>query len=136
MRYNFLGERTIKFKWFFVQALMLFKNCEYLIVLMFNSELLLNSMKLLVNSKKSFQYPSSEALKRRNCTRNRLQEPLCGPEISYRSSLGHLHLLIFFLYLIRSEHWRKSTSDREGSQYKNYDLAYKTTPHRICKGFI
>ncbi len=63
---------------------MLFKNFEYLIVLIFNSELLLNSMKLLVNSKKSFQYPSSEALKRRFCTRNRLQEPLCGPEISYR----------------------------------------------------
>jgi hypothetical protein len=40
-----------------------------------------------------------------------------------RSRIGHVNLHGFFVHSKRGGHWRKSTNDREGSWYKNYDAA-------------
>ncbi len=39
------------------------------------------------------------------------------------SCLGHVNLRRLFLQPMRGGHWRKSTNDREGSRYRNYDAA-------------
>ncbi len=40
----------------------------------------------------------------------------------------------FFLHIVRTGHKRKSTNDREGNRYRNYDAAFGQIL-RISKGF-
>ncbi len=42
------------------------------------------------------------------------------------AAIDHVHLGGFLLRLIRDEHWRKSTNDREGRWNRNYDFALRT----------
>ncbi len=53
---------------------------------------------------------------------------------SWNSRLGHIHLRGFFLHPMRDTHCRKSTKDREGIRYRNYNGALRTIL-TISKGF-
>jgi hypothetical protein len=79
-------------------------------------------MKLLSNTKN----PSSNPLQR---LQNGDFDPgtvYWNPPVVLKYYTGHTQLGGFFLHPVRGGHWRKSTNDREGSRYRNYDAAFGT----------
>jgi hypothetical protein len=55
---------------------------------------------------------------------------ICGYETSYRkpprTCTIFVHFRGFFLHPMRGGDWRKSTNNRDESQYRNYDAGYET----------
>jgi hypothetical protein len=81
-------------------------------------------MKLLTNSKR----PSSNPLQRLRSGHFNHGNVYRNPPVILKyhfsgSRLGHVNLRGFLFHKMKGGHWRKSTNDREGSWYRNYDVA-------------